>query len=118
MLNVIRKYFFTFVGGVVGTAVGLEGKSAHVQTPAPIPEKAVLRALCLVCRKSVSVRRGTVRRKLGRIETQPSFDSIGLDPDKPFGAALPATGNGSSAGGDTLQKRKHQSFLRPSGKGS
>ena len=87
-------------------AVGLVEESTPVQTPTPTPEKVVLYALCPVCGRSIPERRGTVRGKLGNIETQPYFDSIQWDPDKPFGIALPATGKGSFSGWRHISKEE------------
>jgi hypothetical protein len=71
-------------------------KSAPVQKPTVTPGKVVLYALCPVCGRAVPERRGTVRGSKGvNIETEPYFDTIQWEPDKPFGIARPATGKGS-----------------------
>jgi hypothetical protein len=70
-------------------------KSAQVQIPIPNRQKVVLYALCPCCGRAIPERRGTVRGKAGNIETQPYFNTIEWDPNKPFGIARLATGKGS-----------------------
>lgn len=58
-------------------------------------EKVLRCAFCPVCGKTIAERRGTVRTKIGTLETMPYFDSIIWEKDKPFGMIVATTGKSS-----------------------
>jgi hypothetical protein len=105
------KHFSTFVAGAVVPAGRPGGKKYSRSNPYSDFWKSNTPCLCLVYAKSVSVHRGTVRRGLGNTETQPYFDSIERDPDKPFSVALPAAGKGSFSGWRHIAKEEVQELF-------
>lgn len=62
---------------------------------APAEVKVMLEAICPVCGRSIPERRVTRWLSSVAVETQPYFDSIEWDENKPFGVALSAAGRGS-----------------------
>jgi len=64
-------------------------------TTTTAPAGKIFRAFCPVCGKSISDRRTVLRQGSVTLETQPYFESIQWDEDKPFGTMLLAAGRGS-----------------------
>lgn len=61
----------------------------------PAEVKRNLEAICPLCGKGIPERRVTLRQGSYAIETQPYFETIQWDGNKPFGVALTAGGRGS-----------------------
>jgi len=74
-------------------AVAEPAVAPPVTSPAEV--KVTLEALCPLCGKGIPERRVTQRQGSMVIETQPYFEAIQWDGNKPFGIALAAGGRGS-----------------------
>ena len=72
------------------------GKAVEASRPASSSSGATtIAALCPVCGRSIPEKRATVRGSYGTLESQPYFETIEWDPDKPFGVRMAVTGRAS-----------------------
>lgn len=95
----------------VRTSVAIREKPSELPSIAPVSAKATLEALCPVCGRAIPERRATVRSKLGNLETQPYFESIEWDKNKPFGIRLPTNGKASFKNWDYIDRDEAPEFF-------
>lgn len=90
--------------GEVRGGVAILKKPRELPSVTPVSAKAIMEALCPVCGRAIPERRGTVKSKLGNLETQPYFESIDWDKNKPFGIRLPTNGKASFKNWDYIDR--------------